>query len=283
MNSMRSRVAARATSMSAALRFEHGVRADLHRRRWIRFHIFLIGLVTFSVLWSISHTLMAAGIDSMALRHGVALVGAYGVYLGLMWVWCRWLLSRDDGPLDFGDVGGNPPSSSSGGGGPADAAVFRSGGGGDFAGGGASASFEPPDGIGDTLSAAGDAGGSAMGHVASAAAEAAGSADEAAVVLVPLALVAGVAVALSAALGFAVFGLFGVEVLLGVAVEIAFASAGGALALKAQREGWLNHAVRRTLGPMSIVLAATVLTGMAMAHWLPDAKTLPQALARLFF
>jgi hypothetical protein len=54
-------------------------------------------------------------------------------------------------------------------------------------------------------------------------------------------------------LGFA--GLFGVEVLIGVAVEIAFASAGGALALKAQREGWLGHAVRRTLGPMASQLA----------------------------
>jgi hypothetical protein len=34
---------------------------------------------------------------------------------------------------------------------------------------------------------------------------------------------------------------------------------------------------------MAIVLAATVFTGVAIAHWLPEAKTLPQALARLFF
>ena len=121
-----------------------------------------------------------------------------------------------------------------------------------------------------------------MSKVASAAVEAVGSADEGAVVLVPVALVIGVAVALATVLGFAVFGLFGVEVLVGVAVEIAFASAGGALALKAQREGWLGHAVRRTIGPMAIVLAVTVLTGVAIGHWLPEARTLPQALERLF-
>jgi hypothetical protein len=33
---------------------------------------------------------------------------------------------------------------------------------------------------------------------------------------------------------------------------------------------------------MSIVLAATVLTNLAIAHWLPESKTLPQALQRLF-
>lgn len=106
-----------------------------------------------------------------------------------------------------------------------------------------------------------------MSKVASAAAETVGSADEGAVVLVPVALVIGVAVALATVLGFAVFGLFGVEVLIGVAVEIAFASAGGALALKTQREGWLGHAVRRTIGPMPVALAITVLTGLAIGHW----------------
>lgn len=282
MNHMRGRLAVRASTISPTLKFERGVRADLRERRWVRFHVFLIGLVTFGTLWGVSHGLMVAGIDSMAMRHGLALVGAYLLYLGLLWLWCKWLLSRDEGPLDFVDAGVDLSSSPSTARGSADVAVFRSGGGGDFGGGGASASFDAPGGVGETLSAAADAGGSTVGKVASAAAEAVGGADEGAVVLVPLALVIGVGVALSAAFGFAVFGLFGVEVLLGVAVEIAFASAGGALALKAQREGWLNHAVRRTVGPMAIVLAATVLTGVAIGHWLPEAKTLPQALKLMF-
>lgn len=271
-----------ASPMSAAVKFERGIRADLHRRRWVRVHVLLIGLVTFGVLWGVSHTLMMAGIDSMALRHGVALVAAYVIYLGLLWAWCRWLLSRDEGSLDIGDPSVDLPSRASDGAGSAGSPVFRSGGGGDFGGGGAGGSFDAPDAVGETISAAADAGSSAVGNVASAAAEAVGSADEGAVVLVPVALAIGVAVALATVLGFAVFGLFGVEVLIGVAVEIAFASAGGALALKAQREGWLGHAVRRTVGPMAIVLAVTVLAGLAIGYWLPESKTLPQALERLF-
>lgn len=279
MNRSRGRIAGSASPWSASLKFESAIRADLRRRRWIRVHVFLIALVTFGVLWGVSHALMVAGIEAMALRHGVALIVAYGLYLGLLWAWCRWLLSRDEGSFDIGDPVFDALSRSSGGGKSAQVPVFESGGGGDFGGGGASGSFDLPDG-GEVISAAADAGGSAAGKAAAAAAEVVG--DEGAVVLVPVALAVGVAFALAAMLGFAVFGLFGVEVLMGVAVELAFASAGGALALKAQHEGWLSHAVRRTVGPMALVLAATVLTGLAIGRWLPQAKTLPQALQMLF-
>lgn len=282
MNRVRGRFALPASPRAAALGFERGIRADLHRRRWVRVHVFLIGLVTFGVLWGLSHALMVAGVDAMALRHGIALVGAYAVYLGLLWLWCRWLISRDTGPHDIGDPGVDLLSSALDGARSPGSPVFRSGGGGDFGGGGAGGSFDAPDAVGEAASASAEAGSSAAGEVASAAVEALGGADEGAVVLVPVALAVGVAVALATVLGFAVFGLFGVEVLLGVAVEIAFASAGGALALKAQREGWLGHAVRRTVVPMAVVLAVTVLTGLAIGRWLPEAKTLPQALERLF-
>lgn len=246
---------------SAVSSFERSVRADLHERRWVRVHVALIGLVTFGGLWGLSHALMVSGIESMAVRHGFALLGAYLFYLGLLWLWARWLLSREDAAdgldlpdLDFPEVAG--PS-------------LRSGGGGDFGGAGAGGSFDEP------VQALAD-------KATSAAAEAVSGADDGVVVLVPLALVVGVAVLLGMALGFVVFGLFGAEILLGVAVEIALASAGGALALKAQREGWLRHAVSRTAGPMAVVLAAVVGVGLAVAHWLPQARTLPQALGMLF-
>lgn len=90
---------------------------------------------------------MVAGIDTMALRHGIALVGAYVVYLGLLWAWCRWLISRDEGSLDIGDPGFDLPSPASHGAGSANPPVFRSGGRGDFGGGGADASFEVPDAV----------------------------------------------------------------------------------------------------------------------------------------
>ncbi|TXC67282.1 hypothetical protein FSC37_21040 [Piscinibacter aquaticus] len=149
---------------------------------------------------------------------GAALVAGAGrrllVFLGLLWLWCRWLLSRAeaDGDLPLDDLDALLPS--------------RRGGGG----------VE----CGDSGLEAGD--------IAEGALEVAGAADEGALVAVPLMVVVGIAMLIATGLSVAVFGLFGVEVLLGVAVEIAFAAAGGALAFRARREGWLLHATGRTGG-----------------------------------
>lgn len=252
--------------------FEKTVRTDLRKRRWLRLHITLIGLFTFLSCWGISSALLHAGVASLPMRHAGALLGAYGVYLLLLWTWSHYLLSRDDGwdfadglnAIDIGPSGGNRTAAS-----PA----FRSGGGGDFGGGGATGSWS--DDVATSSSkgifdGAGDAVSETM--------EGLGNADEDAVIAIPVIVVIGIATLLAAALGFAVVGLFGIEVLVGVAVEIAFASAGGAIALKARREGWMAHAIKRTAGPMAAVLIASVLSSMLVAHWLPDVKTLPDAI-----
>jgi hypothetical protein len=101
------------------------------------------------------------------------------------------------------------------------------------------------------------------------------------VIIVPLAVVFGVAAVIAGALGFAVFGLFGVEMLLGVAVEIAFAAAGGALAFRARREGWLPHAASRSARPMLAFALLCIATGAAIDVLLPEANSLPQALRAL--
>lgn len=241
------------------------VHADLRRRRWLRWHAFLLAAVCMAVGWGLAAGLRAAGIDSLALRWSMALGLAYLVYIGLLGLWCHWLVSRDEAS----DPGLDLPLPSSPERAAGDAA-FEAGGGGDFAGGGAGASF-------DVASDAAGGAAETAGHVVGIAA----SADEGAIVLVPLALAIGLALLIGSALGFAVFGLFGVEVMLGVAVEIVLASAGGALAYKAGREGWLEHAVRRTVGPFAVVLALTVLIGLVIDHSLPAANSLPQALAAL--
>ncbi len=227
-------------------RFERGVRADLERRRWLRVHAFGLGLLCFLASGAISAALMRAGVGSLALRWSLALAGGYLVFLGLLWLWCRWLLSRaeaeGDWPLDA-----------------ADAALSGRGGGG----------VE----CGDS--------GLEMGDLAEGALNVAGAADEGVVVLVPLAVVLGVAVLIATGLSAAVFGLFGVEVLLGVAVEIAFAAAGGALAFRARREGWLLHATGRTWRPMLAILVVAALLGAVVDHWLPQAGSLPQAIRLL--
>jgi hypothetical protein len=242
--------------------FERRVRADLSARRWLRVHCSLIALLTLLVAWACTHTLRQAGIESMGLRYGLAFALAYLALMGLLYLWGRWLLSRDEGEVpDPGvDPGGGQGRSLE------DAPGIRSGEGGDFGGGGGGGSFELPEG-------AGDAAGAAL--------EGLGAADEGIVVLVPLAVLAAIALAIGAVLGFAVFGLFGVEVLLGVAVEIAFASVGAALALKARREGWLSFALRRTWGPALLAAVGLVAVGWALDAFVPGADSLPEALRLL--
>jgi hypothetical protein len=248
-------------------RFAQRVRDELRARRWLRWHCSLIASVTLLTTWTCSHALMRLGTDALSVRYGVAFAAAYATLLLLLYLWARWLLSRDEGDwlqLDGGGGDGSGVRLDC----ALDAPIFRSGGGGDFGGAGGGDSFELPDANG-----AGEAAGSLF--------EAAGSADEGALVLVPLALVVGVALAIGAVLGFVVFGLFGVDLLLAVAVEVAIASVGGALAYKAGAEGWLGAAWRRTRTAALIGLIVLVSLGAAIDRWMPEARSLPHAVRLL--
>ena len=211
--------------------------------------------------------LMRAGLDTLALRWPLVLAAVYAVFLGLLWLWCRWLLSRAEADSDPGLDGPGFDVAV-----PHGDALFRSGGGGDFGGGGATGSWDADVGEA-TLDGAGEA--------AKATLEIAASADEGIVIAAPLALIVGIAALIAAALGTAVFGLFGIDVLLGVAVEIAMASAGGALAYRARREGWLAQAWARTRWPIALLLLLAALLGIVIDHWVPDAQSLPRAVRQL--
>jgi hypothetical protein len=150
-----------------------------------------------------------------------------------------------------------------------------SGGGGEFGGGGAGASWEGPDaGITE-----------AAGEVTGKAIEGAGSlldgADEAAIVVVPVAVALGVLALLAALMGTGLWMLFGVDVLMAVVAELVLASIGGAWAYKGAREGWLAAALRHTWrGALAAWLLAVAL-GAVIGHWMPMAQSLPQALRLL--
>jgi hypothetical protein len=252
-------------------RFAQRVRDDLRARRWLRLHCALIGGVTLLAAWACSHVLMRLGTDALWLRYGLSFGVAYAVFLLLLYLWACWLLSRDEGDVPQIDGGGYGGGSRSTGESPA----FRSGEGGDFGGAGGGSSFdapgvEVPDAV---VEGASNAAGSVL--------EVAGAADEGALILVPLALVIGIALAIGTMLGFVVFGLFGVEVLLAVAVEVAIASVGGALAYKAGVEGWLGAAWRRTRTAAVIGLLVLVALGGAIDHWMPEARSLPHAVRLL--
>ena len=242
--------------------FERATRADLQQRRWLRLHVLLLAALSTALCWGVSALLRRAGVDSLAWRPLAAVLLTWPLYLGLLWAWGRWLLSDRQADLsdalDGADVLDGAAHLASDGARAAARGLAR---------------LQPrlPSG---TVSEATD-------DVASGALDALGElgeADEA----VPVLVVLGVALSLAAALGFAVFGLFGVDVLLGVAVELAFASMGGALAWRAQREGWLMHTLRRTTAPMLGLAVSVGAAGALLHHWLPQARTLPEALRLLF-
>jgi hypothetical protein len=249
--------------------FEAAVQSQLQRDYSLRWHGLLLGSLTLAATWLTSHLLMLFGdaASSLALRYLISLGMGYLVYLALLRLWAAALLRRDDATYD----GSAPdltdlrfPSK-----GQADPTI-SSGGGGDFAGGGASADFSAPAEAGDIL-----------GDAASGALEAAGSADEAAVVVIPVVAVFFIGAAILFGAGSLVMAYLGWEVLLTVAVELAFAYAGARTAVRVTREGWLPAAVRLTYKPMlATVLCATAL-GFAIDHFVPQAQSLPQAIKLL--
>ena len=112
-------------------RFAQRVRADLRARRWLRWHCSLIGLLTLLAGWACSHALMRLGTDALWLRYGAAFAVAYVMLMLLLYLWARWLLSRDEADWLQIDGGGGSGARSGG-----DMAAMKSGGGGDFGGAG---------------------------------------------------------------------------------------------------------------------------------------------------
>ncbi len=265
----------------ARLRWIEDLRRQLRGRFLLRLHVFVIAMLMLGALMLGGAGLRAMGMEALAWRYALLLPASYLIYLGLLRVWARALLRREGSPLDdmpdlldfgtqiAGNLGrGRPP------------VPFRSGGGGDFGGGGASGDFStsastslPTDlptpfstACPSSLSTAGDALGSAG--------DAIGGLDEGAIVAVPIALILAVA----AALGFCVFGLFGVEVLLAASVELALASVAGGMAWRRLQEGgFWRCAVRHTWLPALSLVLVGVLLGAAVDRWIPAADSLPHA------
>jgi len=109
---------------------------------------------------------------------------------------------------------------------------------------------------------------------------AAGS-DEAAIVVVPVVAVFLIGCALFFGAGALVLLYFGWEVLLAVAVELAFSYATARTAVRVTREGWASAAVRLTWKPLAGAVLCAVALGATIDHFIPTAQTLPQALKAL--
>ena len=244
--------------------WESRVVRDLRQQRLLWLHGLWIGLLTLTVTWGISALQMRWGVESLAVRYLVSLGAGYLVYLLTIRLWAAALLRRpsegghDGSGLDLtsGDDGGShlPP--------------IKSGGGGDFGGGGASGDFSA-----DTPSAV-----DGVADLAGSALAAAAESDDAAIVVVPVVaiFVLGCAVFFGAGALFLLY--FGWEVLLAVAVELAFSYASARVTVRVTRAGWAATAVRLTWKPLAGAVICAVTLGATIDHFIPTAQTLPQAL-----
>lgn len=259
--------------------WETQLERELHQRHSLRLHGFFIGSFMLLLMWGVAALQMHLGVQSLALRYLVTLGVGYLLYLLVLRGWAQRLVERrTDLEVDVPDLSGGPSSGSGSGG--ASPTSGGSGqlphtGGGDFAGAGASGDFG-----GSTHSVA-EAGGEGLGKLASGAFEAAGSADEGAVVVVPVVAVFLIGAAVLFGAGSLVVMYFGFDALLAVAIEVAFSYTAARTAVRVSREGWLSAAVRLTWKPLLGALVCAVVLGLSIDHFLPQANSLPEALRLL--
>ncbi len=220
---------------------------DLRRRHSLRTHGMVIGSATLLAMWGVSWLLMAGGVERMALRYAITLGAGYLVYLGVLRWWARRLVDdRAELNPDGGDM--------------ADLVDV---------------------GVDGLSQASGGGEGSALSDVASGALDVAGGADEGALIVVPVLAIFLIGAALLFGAGALVLLYFGSDVLLAVALELAFTYVSARAAVRMAREGWLSAAVRLTWKPLLGALLCAVALGAAIDHFLPEAGTLPQAVRML--
>lgn len=247
---------------------ESRLERELRQRHSLAFHGLCIGALTLAMMWLVSHLQMVLGVDSLALRYLVTLGAGYLSYLLLLRWWAAVLVGRSsdpgslDGLGDVADVFGNVPVGRGG----VNLPTLQSGQGGDFGGGGATGDF-----------GGGTDAGAGLGDAASGALDVLGGADEGAVVVIPVVAIFMVGAAVFLGAGSLLLLFFGWEVLLTVAVELAFSYVSARAAVRMVREGWMSAAVRLTWKPLLGALACAVALGAAIDHFIPAANSLPQA------
>jgi len=253
--------------------WEHEQRTQLRKRHALWLHGWCIGLLVLGAMWATSHVLMLVGLDSLAWRYLITLGAGYLAFLAVLRVWAGILVGEEPDapdPGDAADIGSEVADAALEGLAnrvPASDVPLASGGGGDFGGGGAQADF------GEVA----DAGSSLVGDVAGGALEAAGSADEGAVVVVPVVAVFVIGCLVVFGFGSLLLTYFGWEVLTTAAVEIAFSYVSARTAVRVVREGWLMAAVRLTWKPLLGALVCAVALGAMLDYFVPQARSLPHA------
>lgn len=245
------------------LRIKRRLEWDSFPRTQMLFLVMLTGLAGLLP----SYGLLLAGVGSMAIRYPLALGGAYLVFLLLLWMWLR---TKADDYLDPVLDGAHPISP--------DGCVSIDngfiGGGGQSGGGGASGSFQFDDALpSPSFPDVNLDGGRPVGD---AVIDAVGSADEAAVPIVILLLIAALAAILVFAGSYIVYlapSLFAELLVDGVLSVSLYRRLRGL-----QTRHWLESALRRTFIPFAITAVFLCAVGYAFQIYAPQAHTLGEVL-----
>jgi len=232
--------------------WETQVERDLHRNYSLRTHGILIGSFTLLLMWCVSALQMhLLHVDSLAVRYFLTLgVGYLGYLLVLRW-WAKRLVEGRtlDVDLDAPDV--------------------------EFGGGrGSGSGSHGHVNLGDGGGGGGDGG---LSDMAGGALEVAGSADEGAIIVVPIVAVFLICVAVVLGAGSLVLLYFSWDALLAVAIEIAFSYVSARAAVRVAREGWLMAAVRLTWKPLLGAVICAVALGALLDRFMPQVNSLPEA------
>lgn len=256
----------------------------LAHRFFLRFHLSLILGFSFVVGLLATKGLLLFGLESLLLRWPLAVFAAYGGFLLGIRIWLAYIgLGRHlgdedeesvaDGALDVADLGFSSGGSSSGSGIGADLRVPEIPGGssGSFGGGGASSDFaaaaEGGSSLGDSLPSVDlpdlDLGGADDGCL-------------------PVLVLLAIAALLLAVFGVGVYVIWQAPFLLAEAAFEAALAAG--LIRSAHRitdPGWIGGTVRASWKPLLWVLVITLLVAAVVEHYVPQARTLLEAVRLL--
>jgi hypothetical protein len=233
------------------------VQRGLERDAFPRLQMCLIVTLTGAIGFLASYLLRFGGFEVMWSRYVMAMCVAYLAFLGLLWVWIH---TRASDYADGADLVDLVPDI------PVPGVVFQ-GGGGTFDGAGASADFESASlndnggggssGVGDALGAVGDA-------------------DELAIPLAVILLIA-------ALVGAVVFCCF--SVIYGAPVLLAELMVDGLLSVSLYKrmkvvdsQHWLQSALRRTILPFLGTMAIVAACGWGLSLYAPGAHSIGEVL-----
>ncbi len=238
---------------------------DLQQRHSLRWHGLCIGTLTLLGMLLAAWVQKLGGVHMLSVRYAITLTVGYGIYLLVLRWWAARLVSDEEEPADVDpgdalDLGLDVADLAR--------AVPRSSG---------TRMPEAPS-LGDAADATDVAdAGKGLGEWAGDALDGLGSADEGAVVVIPVVAIFLIGAAILAGAGALAMLFFSWDVLLAVAVELAFSVAAARVATRVEREGWITAAVRLTWKPLLGALLCAVLLGATIDHFMPQVDSLPEA------